>query len=291
MVIQEKYDLNGQLKRWNIDEEEIKKIVSWASKHKGLIAKELQEMKQYFPYFYLTLSTESKINQGNIFCPQCNDLLTIAEGSGLTCICCSALYNPPQSSMLGWVGQLPSLVGQMTSGEFGERGNVRGRPFLKKIHSEIRGKDGSNKDWLKSHFMVMENKIYFAPTIYAFYPQNWPRGGPRIMVSKEYFDDILFVGSHRGHSDFHAYNDSGHNLLQLCLYSSWHQMTMRNALQQRIVPKIIIDLMIADLVTVGKLDRVVSSLGASVHSLYNWIGKSDRSERFKREYDKHVQID
>jgi hypothetical protein len=66
---------------------------------------------------------------------------------------------------------------------------------------------------------------------------------------------------------------------------------MRVVLQQRIIPKIIIDLMVADLLTVGKLDRVCGSLGTSLHGLYNWIGKRGRSERFRRGYERYVHID
>jgi hypothetical protein len=60
---------------------------------------------------------------------------------------------------------------------------------------------------------------------------------------------------------------------------------------QRIVPKVIIDLMIADLLAVGKLGKVVNNLGTNVHGVYNWIGKPGRSELFKEEYGRYVRID
>ena len=289
-MVQEKYDLTGHLQRWSIDADAVYDGISWAGSNRDLFRRELEDMQQHFPYFYLTVSTDTKIRQDGIFCPQCGDLITVAEGAGLSCICCSALYNFPREALLGWIGRIPSLIGHTVRGEFGKSGNVRGRPFLKKVHSRLRRMDDQSSDWLRSQFMTREDKIYFAPNVFAFYPNNWPRSGPRVLVAKEYFDEVLFTGSRHTHSDFHAYSDMGGNFLQLCIFGTWHQMTMRSVLQQRIVTKIIIDLMVADLVAVGKLNEVVGSLGTSVHSLYNWICKSGRSERFQQEYNRHVQI-
>lgn len=293
-IMQEKMVPGGQVKRWIIDEATIKRIISWTARRSSLLEQELTEMDEHFPYFFLTLASRERLVSGRVFCPQCGDLITFEEG--IRCVACNTTFTPYRDSILGFVGQIPSYIGLMRGGDLGERGtSVRGRPFLQKIHQRLQGmQPGREREKLRQYFLAVdgdnEAKIYFSPRIYAFYPSNWPRKSPEIMVSREYFDKVLFVGSGRGCTDFHAYSNSG-NLLRLCNYSSWHSVTMRVALQQRIVPKIIIDLMIADLLAVQRLDTVTSRLGTSVHNLYNWIGKRGRSERFKREYERYVHID
>lgn len=290
MNIQQKMTSNG-IKTWEVDSKIIRKNFSWTGKNPQLLKKELEEMDKAFPYFFLTIGKQSVISESKIFCPNCGDIITFTSGK-IICCSCNTTFTPYTSSVLGYIGQIPSLIGNITPGGkiSDKNARVNGRPYLEELHKKLkRMPNNETKRKILTYFLYLEEKVYFAPQIYAFYPENWPRKAPRILVNKFYFDEVLFAGSNHSHSDFHAYSSSG-NLLQLCNYGSWHTVTMKTALQQRIVPKIIIDLMIADLISIGHLNDVLKSLRTSLHNLYNWIGKKGQSKKFKKQYEKYVHL-
>ena len=73
---------------------------------------------------------------------------------------------------------------------------------------------------------------------------------------------------------------------------------MRTVIVQRIVPRLLIDLMMADLKAVGKLDETLRrihpgnfSLRGQMYALYNDIGRNRRSQEFQDIYDEYVDID
>lgn len=290
-IVQEKLAQNGLIKSWLIDQRYISRRIAWAGKNPNLLARELQEMQQGFPYFYLTTSDAANLVQGRFFCRQCGDLISCFEG-GFKCVACDTEQRPESDPLLGYVGQLPSLIGSIANGNLGEQGTVaHGRPYLKRIHEQLTQMSEEKKTKLIGKFFLAghQGQVYFSPPVFAFFSESWPRERPHILVNREYFQ-VLYGHSRYSYSDFHAYG-SGANLLELCNYSSWHTVSLRTVLIQRMVPKVIIDLMIADLLAVGKLEKVVNNLGTDVHGVYNWIGKPGRSERFKREYKKFVRID
>lgn len=296
MINLSKLAASGNLVNWQVDESAIAQIIPWARKDTGLLTEELADMHRKFPFFYPTIFTSNRISDGQVFCPRCGDLITFVNG--LRCISCNTTYRPPTDSYLGFVGQIPYWIGVMeVGGHLGQRGvEVHGHPFLKHIHQELMSMNSGEKKRKKLRYFLTLNekdrtKVFFAPPIYAVYPNNWPRSQPSVYVERDYFDKILFSGSNLGFGSFHAYSHDSNQLLRLCNYCSWHRVTMRVSIEQRIIPKVMIDVMIADLVTVGKLNKVVNTLGTDVHSVYNWIGKSGHTERFQREFNKYVQID
>lgn len=293
-VVQRK-KVGREIISWTVDKSKIRKVIPWAKRNPSLLDEELDEMSKTFQHFYVVLTTKDQISRGDIFCPRCKDIIIFDRG--IRCVSCGTTFKTPSSPQLGFVGQIPHWLGVIDAGgSLGQRGvGVHGHPFLKHVHGKLRSMSNAEKQNISRYFLTLPEegrvKVFFAPPIYAVYPDNWPKSRPNIYVERTYFDEVLFKGTRYSHSSFHAYSEGSNKLLRLCNYVNWHRVTMRIAMEQRIVPKIMMDVMIADLVVKGKLEKVVSSLGTNVHSVYNWIGKSGRKERFSEEFNKYIQID
>ncbi len=287
-MIQKKINPNGKQVSWEINENIIHETIAWSRKNPEILKKEITEMHKNFPYFYLVLSPENPSCQKDLLCPRCGNIIVFAND--IVCVNCLTLFNAHRSSKLAYIGQLPSLVGFAKDANLGEKkAIVSGRPFLKRVHREIR----KGKPQLKRWFATKKNingdyQIYFSPVILCLYPNNWPRSEPAICMEEDYFS-LLFGNYNYSLSDFHAYSHNG-KLLKLCNYRSWRTVSLATVLQQRIVPKTIIDLMIADLIEVGRLNEVIRSLGTCLHNLYNHIGQGNNSERFKDLYNRFVSL-
>ena len=294
-IVQRKKVGRGEMVSWTVDKSAIQSTISWAGEKPSLLDEELDDMYRSFKHFYAVLVTRDQISRGDNFCPRCKDIITFDRG--IRCVSCGTIFKTPANPKLGFIGRIPNWIGVIdTNGRLGQRGvDAHGHPFLKFMHKKLIPMPDAEKQNILRYFLALpeENrtKVFFAPPIYAIYPDNWPRNKPDIYVEREYFDKILFKGTRYSHSSFHAYSEGGNRLLRLCNYVNWHRITMRVAIEQRIVPKIMMDVMIADLASIGKLEKVVRSLGTDVHSLYNWIGRSGRKERFSKEFNKYVRID
>lgn len=280
-ILQKKLTTNG-MKEWEIDLDAVKMYIPWAKKKPELLEKELEDMqKPIFNLFILTISNEN----GNdvALCPNCNDLAVFWDRA-VRCVNCESELVFRSNKYLGYFGIMPSPIGTM------EGEQLKGRPFLKKIFTRIEDiSDYRKKEIYQSYFFTLESennsgakKLYFAPPVLAFYPDGWNRDFPNIYLRPEYFK-ILDIPPD------HIYPFSGPNY-RLCIYASWHKVTMAITLQQRILPRIIIDLMLADLKAVGKLNDALDNLSTSMHGVYNFIGRR-RSEDFKEQYEQYVHID
>jgi hypothetical protein len=72
---------------------------------------------------------------------------------------------------------------------------------------------------------------------------------------------------------------------RLCLYASWLEQPACAVIQNRVVPRLLIDLMMADLAALGRLDEALDRLDASLYEVYNMVGRSEEGEELKRVYD------
>lgn len=267
------------LKEWIVDREGIKDSVSWARKNRGgkkLLEDEIRNMSERFPFFIATVASDNKI----IKCkrPGCGGM--IAWVDGLKCLSCDQLYNPPKKAQLAFVGTVRSIVGKVDPN--GRFVNEYCRPVFKDVFPKI----SLREDLYLRYFVRDENKDYFfQPLIKIILPTNWSRQEPLVMFHTDYFKALNIP---REHVYFERYN----GWHKLCLFSNWRRYMLFDVLEQRVVPRIISDLMFADLVSLGKLREVLDNLGASLSSVYNWVGKvrSGRSERFWQEYSKYVKF-
>lgn len=286
MVIQKKLNTHGRPVSWTINEELIKEHIPWAKRSPKNLLNEINEMHEKFAFFYLVLSPENPGKEKDLLCPNCQNIIVFARD--LICINCQTLFNPFRNPKLAFIGQLPSLLGIAKNGNLGEKkAQISGRPFLKRIHQRILKGEFN----LRKYFSSKKNRqgnfdIYFCPVIFCFYPNNWPKSEPIICMERNYFS-LLFNKINYNLNDFHAYSYH-EEFLKLCNYRTWRTVSLASVLQQRIVPKIIIDLMIADLIEVGKLNTVINRLGTCLHNLYNHIGKGNNRQLFKELYNQYV---
>jgi hypothetical protein len=76
---------------------------------------------------------------------------------------------------------------------------------------------------------------------------------------------------------------------RLCLYASWAEQPAVNVLQHRVAPRLLIDLMMADLNAAGKLELALDRLDASLYEVYNMVGqKGETGEQLRRVYSELV---
>jgi len=177
---------------------------------------------------------------------------------GLLCVGCRRPFDGEQA-LVGFAGRLPALATRRPAlASLSERaGRERGR-----------GEQARAARW-EAYILSVGQQRYFAPPVWVFCPSSFPRAEPFVMVRPEYFDVL-------GIPPDHIYPGPR---WRLCNYAQWHDVSVRTVLQQRIVPRVYLDLMVADLVALDALSGVLRTLDMSLHGLYNAAGHGEASER------------
>lgn len=264
--------------RWEVDISYIEQVFTWG---KGkcrydltLAKKEIFEMEDHFPYFIATIAREKKI----IYCPNCGDL--IVWRNGLQCVACDTLFDPPANPQLAFVGQVFSKLGDELEG--GSLTKDLSRPILFRIMERMvrAEQNGEGMEIFNAYIKKQGMSYYFIPKVQCFLPNNWNKNEPVIVLESDYFSVLELQPDH--------VFPGGSNDYRLCNYASWPRTTLCDTLQQRIVPRTIIDLMFADLKSLGKLNEVLHNLGTNLHSAYNFIGHGRKSIKFKEQYDRQI---
>ena len=269
-----------EVKSWEVDIDVMTHAIRWVQEHPDLAQQEVEEMELHFPMFIATIASGNKA----ISCSRCGEILVWNDG--IRCVACNKPFVPRMASQLCCIGQIPSIIGEVnTNGQF-----IRGkcRPFFRRIYPRIRKLPANERRYFFSvgpGGEAGENIIfYFSPVVYGIYPDNWNRDMPTILLEDEYFR-LLGIPTEHVFPDHYAQG------YKLCNYASWPRVTLRVTLQQRIVPRIIMDLMLADLQSVGRLHEALGNMGTNTHSVYNIIGRGGRQSRaFEREYNIHVKL-
>lgn len=266
-------------KEWELDVPAIRSLIEWARENPDRLQKEVDEMASEqlgFPEFITTIGKLRSLVFGGygvpITCEKCDNLLIFQNN--LRCISCNTEYNLKDSAvLLAYAGKIPCKIGVLNT----EKVQIEGGPFLSSVMERMSRMREKEKVLFQNYFFTMDNgTAYFSPPIYAYFPRNWPRSEPYVIVYKTYFDVL-------GIPVQHVYNlmDVWY---RLCLYATWREnITIKEVLKNRVVPRIYIDLMIADLVAVRKLDDFIRALGMSLHEAYNLVGRRG-SEKFEQVY-------
>ena len=280
------------LKTWQVDTGLITRLVNWAGKDPDRLYQELAEMEQpVLQTFIVTVANEQ--SNDVMICPECKDIFVFWDND-IRCVNCERGLDLPRGlrPRLTFLGQLANPIGRL------EDGNIRGRPFLKDVFrrvSQISDTD-PKKHLYQSYFFTLVNEagvdhIWFSPAVIAIFPENWPRSAPDILFRDEYFKILNIPATH-------TYGRSGNNH-KLCNFSSWHRSTMARVLQQRIVPRVLIDIMFSDLKSVGKMEEVLRRIvrggnlfgvEGAMYRAYNMIGRQG-GEHFRELYNQYVSID
>ena len=173
----------------------------------------------------------------------------------------------PEELLIAFIGRIPAALG--------------GRPWLEKVRSRLAvlKEAGRNeaRARLRSWFIKVDGNPFFAPPVFAFFPYNWAQTDPLTMVEPDYFDVLGLPPSH-------TYPGTHH---RLCNYAHWRDVTLRTVLQQRIVPRVLIDVMLADLASLDRLEVALEEAAQDMHSIYNLIGKAEPARVFSEVYERY----
>lgn len=272
MFSQRKLLSSGETRTWEIDPQAVTERIVWAARDRSLLEEELKELCDHFPTFLLTVGDwqpagEAWGGSGKLHpCRICGGLLIFDVG--LRCADCRSPADDIQKPLLGVVLRIPALL--------------EGRPFhsvAKARLSQLRSQHPEQAKAFADYFLKVDGRAFFAPPIYAYFPPNWRKSDPFVMVRSDYFETL-------GIPPDHIYPGTTY---RLCNYANWREVSMRAVLQQRIVPRVYIDLMVADLSALRRLDEALEESGVSLHSLYNVIGKPEESAHFSDVYERIVR--
>jgi hypothetical protein len=266
-------NIGGRIVSWEVDTNTIRLLIPWAARRPERLALELQGMALPVFQTHLAILYDEETHSGGKECPACHEVLVFWEG--IRCPRCLRTV-PASRGLLAYVGRLPTPVGRM------EGDGPRGRPSFKHMYRRLLA--GGQQALWDAYFLTVGNQVYFAPPVLSVLPDNCPHAQPSILFWDSYFEVL-------GIPREHAYTRGGLERASLCIYANWHQDTLAVVLQQRIIPRIIIDLCLADLAAVGQLYAALRRLGTDMHGVYNYIGKPRLSQAFKQVYDQYVTID
>jgi hypothetical protein len=287
LIVQEKAVATGEIKSWSLAFAQVQSAIGWAGRQPAVLEREAAEMARDFPTWVVAAGQrlpmeESSVDSGELtVCAACGELCPFFDQSfaplgerapGPYCVKCltPCTLAPAQTRLLAYAGQLPSPVS--------------GRPYLTKMTARL-------KEWRRAgderfqrfqkYFITVDGKSYFAPPLFCFYPPGWPHSEPYVMVRAEYFEVLDIPADHVYYA--------GPRFYRLCNYADWREVSLRTVLQQRVVPRILIDLIVADLLALGRLDRALDDLDTGLHGLYNVIGKRDAAETVLATLERHIQ--
>jgi len=265
---------SGQLREWVLDADAVAARIPWVSGHPERFERESREMAEHFPTWVLALGrvgasdywdTGALIHHRQCGAPWVFDV-------GVRCADCRTPIPPEQEPpegerLIAFAGRVPAAIA--------------GRPWLDKVRLRLAalkeaGDDAGHRR-LRAWFIKAEGNPFFAPPIFAFFPYNWAQTDPLTMVEPDYFDVL-------GLPPAHTYPGTHH---RLCNYAHWRDVTLRTVLQQRIVPRVLIDVMLADLAALGHLESALEEAHQDMHSIYNVIGKAEPARVFSEVYARH----
>lgn len=267
---QQKQISGGRVALWEVDVTALAAVAPWVRGRPDRLDSELKELSEHFPTWLVTLGqhhpSEGWPWASALFCPACGEM--IVPDDGLRCVGCRRHLSSEQA-LVGFAGRLPALA--------------TGRPVLTALRERARRErergDPRAAARMEAYVLAVGSERYFAPPVWVFCPSNFPQGEPFVMVRPEYFDVLGIPADH-------IYPGPR---WRLCNYAHWHAVSVRTVLQQRIVPRIYLDLMVADLVALDALSDVLRTLELSLHSLYNAAGHGESSARLADLYAEALQ--
>lgn len=212
---------NGQAvqKEWIVDIGALQSIKDndWIEEFPILVKTDLEQMAKAFPHWFLVAGYQSN----PLVCPDDEEYIVPKNGS-LSCIKCNKEFpNNGRIQALIWIGMIPVPI--------------QGKEKTKRNILKLR-----NQGRLKLPFI--EKSEHLLVPIKIVYPSSWNESDP-----KSYYDynNIFYetIGlrdsgtSHERHMVGNA---------QMCLFSRWHKMSIRDVIQNRIIPHAIAQVKIAN---------------------------------------------
>ncbi|MDP3710492.1 MAG: hypothetical protein Q8R29_02075 [bacterium] len=188
---------------WEVDIGALKQARGndWISDYPQLIERDLKEMSEMFPRWILVGGKET--NPAS--CSECGEYVVPTEGK-MMCLACGEPYTLNIRALI-WTGLLPVQISGVEKVERNiEKLRERGQLKLPRV----------------SGFLLVPIRI--------IYPSDWPHSNPSAYYTQEFFES-LGTGAP---SYSHEYHMNGS--LSMCLFSRWHEMSIRDVIQNRIAP-------------------------------------------------------
>lgn len=196
---------------WEVDSRVLRTIRGndWLQDFPQLLQQDLNEMQQAFPHWFLA--------SGNGMTPAaCNiDQEFIVPINGqMRCVKCGQSYDQSLTSLL-WIGQ---LTVQITGAG--------------KVERKLRELIASRR--MSVSYLDKGTAFFVYPAVKVKYPSNWPRSAPEAHYFAGFLESLgIIVGSGTGRTNHDLHMNSQ---IKMCLFSDWHQMSIREVVQNRIVP-------------------------------------------------------
>lgn len=212
--------IDGQAKEriWQVDPRAAGVIRGndWLERFPQLLTKDIQEMEQSFPRWFLVAGNGA----APAACPQDEEYIILKDGM-MQCVLCGEVYRGQLSSLI-WTGLLPVQI----------TGAARVETRIRKMIEE--GK-------MELSYLDKGNALYIFAPIKVVYPTNWPNSAPEGHYVSGFFETLGFRKDNMSGHQHHMNSGS-----KICMFSSWHQMSIREVIQNRIVPHALAQVKIAN---------------------------------------------
>lgn len=271
-IRQQKMMAPGEVRAWDLDLDSMSRCATWAARRPERLQREVEQLTAAFPTLLacvgLPLGQDACWVEAAepLTCPDCDELVVFDRGT--RCAACQQVIAPPAETVVGFVGRIPALIS--------------GRPFADALQQRLermRALGDERVGVFQRSVLEVQGRKYLAPRFGLWFAQSWPHEDPPVMVWPEYFE-VLDIPPDHIYVALPYY--------RLCLYARWHEQPARDVLQRRVAPRLLIDLMVADLRAAGKLDLALERLDASLYEVYNMVGDREEGAPLKRVYDELV---
>jgi len=268
-IPQQKFIEAGRIHSWDVDLTSMAGCATWTDRSPDLLAEEMSGINQSFPTLIAALGV--RLGDGRcwveahepVLCPRCGEIVVFDRG--VRCARCQEPVEAPDESSVGVVGRIPAPI--------------TGRPFeaaLDRRLAAMRASGDPRLGLFEDSVISVDDQRYLAPRFSVWFSQSWPHSDPPVMVWAEYFEILDIPPDHVYLAD---------ECYRLCLYASWREQPVASVLHNRVVPRLLIDLMVADLVALDALDNALERLDSSLYDLYNVVGHPRRAEPFARVFE------
>lgn len=240
----------------------------WTLQRPGLLEDEVQRVLAAFPTLIAAVGRPLDDERcwveaaEPVLCPTCAELVVFDRGT--RCAACETPREAPRDALVGFVGRVPALI--------------EDRPLLAGLRQRLealRARGDPRAEHWERALLRVEGRAYLAPRYAMWLSRSWPHADPPVMVWPEYFEMLDIPADHVYYAG---------EYYRLCLYATWRERPAVEVLQGRVVPRLLIDLMVADLQARGRLDQALERLQVSLYELYNMVGRAEQTAALQQIY-------
>lgn len=274
-IAQRKMKRPGEINQWDLDLEAMARCAEWAREAPGLLDDEMRQLAAAFPTLIATLGRP--LGEKRCWVEAAEPLLAgdgelyVFDRGVRHVVSGERLETIPEDCVIGFILRVPTPV--------------EGRPFfasLKRRIAALEARGDPAAGLWRQALLEVKGQHYLAPRFGVWFSQVWPHSDPPVMVWSEYFEMLEIPADHVYFAD---------QYYRLCLFAQWREQSVAEVLKNRVVPRLLIDLLVADLQALGKLEEALRRLDSTLYELYNVVGRRDRVDPLRRVYRELVGLD